>query len=287
MGRWAGLCIVIACGLLWSGVAVAGNLEREEFVIPSESAKNVNLGLRFGVGKLTVSTSDMADFAKIEVDRDVEAVRETFDHSMSGSTLDVTLKSKPRGHGFKMDSDNNRWDMMLSTRFPTEADLEVGACEADIDLGGIPLTDLKFQIGAAEGKIDFSEPNPSRIRDMKIEAGASKLTLSGLANARFDYMKFLGGAGKFEFDFRGEFKGESEAKLSVGLGSADILLSDDAAVRIEAEEDNWFSTIDIPRHKLERIGKGVYESDDYKTSKDRLLLRLEVGMGKVSVRWKP
>jgi hypothetical protein len=287
MKRWVGLCLVVACWLLANGVTLAGSHERDEQVIPSGNASKATLNLRFGVGTLVVSPSDIADFAKIEMDRDPDKVKEIFDHDVNGSTLDVNLESKPRGHLFVMNSDKNRWDMTLSTRLSTVMDMEMGACNADIDLGGIPLTDPKFQIGAAEGKLDFSKANPTRIRDLKIDAGASKLTLSGLGNAHFDYMKFDGGAGKFIFDFRGNFNGESEAKLSIGLGSAEILLPEDVAVRIEADEDNWFSSVDIPHRKLEKIESGVYETDGYKNSKNRLLLRLEVGMGKVSVRWKP
>lgn len=271
-----------------SGVSgFSRDTEQEKKVVPAEGAQRVSLDLTFSVGELTITPGTGADVAVIDLDRDLSRVRETFDHETRGGTSYVTLESRPRRKSQNLDSEDNKWDMTISNRYPIEARLEIGVCEADLELGGLPLTELTVEMGAASGQISFSEPNPRRMRELKIEAGASSLKLIDLANARFDLMTFSGGAGSFDLDFRGKYEGESEITVEVGVSSADIILPEGVAVRIEADEDNWFSSVDIEKRKLRRIGDGLYESKDYEEAQDRILLKINVGMGSVDVRWKP
>ena len=273
--------------LLLSGTVLSRDYEQEKKIIPSEGAQRVNLDLSFGVGRLTIAPGSNADIAVIDIDRDISRVRETFDYETRGGTSYVTLESRPRKSVHNLDSEHNRWEMTLSNRYPTEARFELGACEADIELGGIPLTELKVETGAAGTTLSFSEPNPKRMRELRVEAGAASVKLLNLGNARFDFMKFEGGAGAFDLDFRGQYEGECEVSVEVGVSSADIILPEGVAVRIETDEDNWFSSVDIQKRKLSRVEDGVYESKDYEEAKDRILLRIEVGLGSVDVRWKP
>lgn len=274
--------ILLAAGSIWSR-----DYEQEKKVIPAEGAQRVNLELSFGVGHLTIEPGTDADIATIDLDRDISRVRETFDYETRGGTSYVTLESRPRKSIHNLDSEHNDWEMTLSNRYPTEARFELGACEADIELGGIPLTELKLETGAAGTTLSFSEPNPKRMKELRVEAGAASVKLLNLGNARFDFMKFEGGAGSFDLDFRGEYEGECEISVEVGVSSADIILPEGVAVRIETDEDNWFSSVDIQKRKLSRVEDGVYESKDYEEAKDRLLLKIDVGLGSVDVRWKP
>ena len=281
------IILTTALVLLLSGAALSRDYEQENKVIPAEGAQRVNLDLSFGVGHLTIAPGSNADIAVIDIDRDLSRVRETFDYETRGGTSYVTLESRPRKSVHNLDSEHNDWEMTLSNRYPTEARFELGACEAAIELGGIPLTDLKLETGAAGTTLSFSEPNPKRMRELRVEAGAASVKLVNLGNARFDFMKFEGGAGSFDLDFRGQYEGECEVSVEVGVSSADIILPEGVAVRIETEEDNWFSSVDIQKRKLSRVEDGVYESKGYEDAKDRILLKIEVGLGSVDVRWKP
>lgn len=282
-----GALFSIAVIVFTAAIAVSRDTEQEKKIIPADGAQRVNLDLDFGVGELRISPGSGADVAVIDLDRDLSYVRETFEYETRGGTSYVTLESRPRNKSHNLNSRDNLWDMTLSNRYPTEARLEIGVCEADVELGGLPLTELTLEMGAASGTVSFSEPNPRRMRELKVEAGASSLKLLDLGNARFDLMTFSGGAGSFDLDFRGQYEGESEVVVDVGVASADIILPEGVAVRIETDEDNWFSSVDIQRRKLQRIGDGVYESKDYDEVKDRILLKIDVGLGSVDVRWKP
>ncbi len=273
--------------LLTAAAGFSRDTELETKTIPANGAQRVNLDLDFGVGDLTITPGAIADIAVINLDRDVSRWRETFDYETRGGISYVTLESRVRRKSHNIDSDDNHWEMTLSNRYPIEAKLEIGVCDADMELGGLPLTELSLQMGAASGTVSFSEPNPQRMRELRIEAGASSLKLIDLGNARFDFMKFSGGAGSFDLDFRGQYQGECEVVVDVGVSSADIILPEGVAVRIETEEDHWFSSVDIQKRKLQHIDDGVYESKGYDEAKDRILLKIDVGLGSVDVRWKP
>ena len=181
---------------------------------------------------------------------------------------------------------DNDWDVNLSTRTPMELRREMGACKAEMDLGGVPIRELSIEIGAASGVLDFSSPNPERMQEFEIEAGASSLYLTNIGNANFEHFKFSGGAGSFDLDLRGKYTGESKLEIEVGLGSADIILPKGLPVRIESDNNEWFSSVDLHGGNLDEVEDGIYESPDFGKATIRLTIRLDVGMGSVDVRWK-
>jgi hypothetical protein len=277
--------IIFVFGL--GSIVSARNMERETKTIPCDTAKKINLNVSFGVGELTINPSDMKDACKIDLYRDLDYVKETFDFDRTGQTEYVTLESKQRNNRHNFDSERNKWDMTLSTQYEMEASFDIGACDAEIELGGVPLTELSINAGAVSGVLSFDKPNPKRMKEIRIDAGASSLKLLDLGNANFDYLDFDGGAGSFDIDLRGTYKGESEVVIDVGVGSADIFLPSDIPIRIETDDDKWFSSVDIHGRKLHRIDDGVYESTDYDEATTRILLKIDVGMGSVDVRFKP
>jgi hypothetical protein len=164
-------------------------------------------------------------------------------------------------------------------------DLEVGACEAEFDLGGLPIRGLSLEIGAASGRIDFSKPNPERLAEMTIEVGASSLEINNLGNANFEEMHFEGGAASCELDFQGDFVGEAKVELEIGLGSLDIFIPRDLAIRVEADE-SWFSSVDFHGLRLVETDDGVYESRDFEDAEKRIVFEVSVGMGSVDFHGK-
>ncbi len=284
--RW--LTATIISTLLILGVAVmAARNKHETQTIPLEGADEAVVNFNFAAGTLNVAPKDMADFAVFDMDYDPDRIDVTLDHQVTGKKLRLDVELETRGHG-DWGHDRNTWNVDLSTRTPSNVKFDVGAAKADIDLGGVPIRELSMDIGAASGTLEFSKPNPERLREFSIDAGASSLNLVSLGNANFDNFKFSGGAGKFDLDLRGKYTGESEAKLEVGVGSADITLPADVPVRIESDDNNWFSSVDIHDRKarLDEIDDGVYESPGFSKATARLVVKLDVGLGSVDVAFK-
>jgi hypothetical protein len=100
------------------------------------------------------------------------------------------------------DEFENKWDLELGIS-PMELDITAGGYQGDFELGGIPLQELRIAEGAADTRLSFSEANPVEMDTLRYDTGASRASLSGLANANFREMDFRSGAGEYRLDFSG------------------------------------------------------------------------------------
>ncbi len=271
--------------MLLAASAVSARMEEVSKQIDPEGAERIVIEADLGGGQFNVTTKDMNEAALIDIEYDPKRVDYEVHYRVKRSSGYLILESTTR-RGKDLDTDRNIWDVTLSTRYPVEMHMEFGACDAEMDLGGIPLEELSLEVGAASGVIDFSQRNPAQMRDLSIDAGASSLEIVSLGNARFDEMSFEGGVGSFDIDFRGKYEGESEARIEIGLGSADIIIPRDLAVRIETEGGNWLSSVDFHDDDLEEIDDDIYETPDFDEADDRLVLIIEVGLGSIDVYFK-
>lgn len=253
--------------------------------IDAEGAERLVIEADLAAGEFTISARDMEEAAVVEIDYNPRHVDNEISYDVSRNTGYLALESSLRRRN-RLDIDDNLWDIVLSKRYPTTLSMEIGASDADIDLGGVPIEELIIEFGAASGVLEFSSVNPIRLKEITIEAGVSSLDMISIGNANFDEFRFEGGIGSFDLDFRGEYKGESRIEIEIGLGSADIILPRGIPVRIETENDNWLSSIDIHNRDLDIFDDGIYESDDFEDADTRIVLILEVGLGSVDVFWK-
>lgn len=271
--------------LFIAGSAIAGKLDHETEKIEVENAKKLVIEGEFSVGEFTIIPEDIKEAAVVDIEYNPRYIDYDVDYEEKGSTGYMYFESSNRRKN-NIDTEDNIWNIVLSTRYTTSLDFQVGACDADFDLGGIPLTEFSMDLGAASAVIVFSEPNPERLEEISIDAGACSLEMESIGNANFEEFNFSGGVGSFKLDFRGEYQGESIIDIDVGLGSADIILPRDIPIRIESDGDNWFSSVDFDDDDLEEIDDDVYESPGFEKAKTRIVIYISVGMGSIDIDWK-
>ncbi len=271
--------------LLWN-VALAGDLEQYTKKVEAEGAKELKVSVELGAGEFTIDVADMAEAAALEAKYDRRYVADyEINYRVKGSTGILDVESVLRRKK-NIDTERNLCHLTLSTRYPATIDLDFGACDAQVDLGGMPLEEFRMDIGAASGEIEFSAPNPSRMEHFSIDAGAASLEFNRLGNANFDEFSFDGGAGSFDLDFRGEYHGESMIDIDIGLGSADIILPAGVPVQIITDNGGWLSSVDIHDDDIEEIRNGLWESDDFDEAGTRIVVELDVGLGAVDIYFK-
>ena len=263
-------------------VSVSARMEQVTKTVGSEGAKRVEIVADLGAGEFRIEPRDMDDVAVVDITYNPRRTDCDVDYRLSGSTGHLTLTSDNRNDSH-IDTDDNEWDITLSNRYNTTLDLEIGACDADFELGGVPLEELNIEIGAASGKVMFSEKNPIKMTSFSIEAGASSLDIENGGNANFEKMSFEGGVGSFNLDLTGEYDGECEIDIEIGLGSAEIYLPSGVPVRIETSGDNWLSSVDIHDRDIDEVDDDEYETDDFESARTRIILYLDVGLGSVDV----
>ena len=133
----------------------------------------------------------------------------------------------------------NEWDLKLGNT-PMDLEINAGAYQGRFELGGLELTNLTIQDGAADVEVSFSEPNLTEMSIFRYETGASNVDLTGLANANLSTLFFNGGAGDYTLDFSGEFQQNLTARVETGFCDLVLVIPEgmNAIVTIEGAAIN-------------------------------------------------
>ena len=274
----------LCLGLL-AASSLAADLEHAHEAVDAQSAKELQVALDFGAGHLSLKGADQAEAAILDVDYNPIRIDYKVDYRVRGDVgyldLESILKRKR-----SVDTDDSQWDLVLSNRYPTELELKIGASDAELDLGGLNLREISLDLGAASGEVDFSTPNPGKLEQFDIDAGAASLECRNLGNANFEDFSFSGGAGSFELDFRGQYTSEARVNIEVGLGSIDITLPANIPVRIKHDDGGWLSSVNLHGGDVEELDKGLHESPGFDDAKARIIVSLEVGLGSADIYFR-
>jgi hypothetical protein len=248
--------------LVISTSLISARTEEVSKSVEMDNAEEIVLSGDLGAGEFNVTTKNISEALTCDITYNPRRVDNDVDSYVKRDKCYITLESDYK-RKFSTDTDDNIWNINLSNKYPISFNLDMGACEANMDLGGLRLKEFDLDFGAASGLIDFSKPNPERLRSINIDAGACDLEIISIGNANFDLFEFDGGVGSFELDFRGEYKNEAEIVIEIGLGSLELVLPKNIPVRIENVDDNWLSSVNIHSNSLDEIDDDIYESDDF------------------------
>jgi hypothetical protein len=222
---------------------------------------------------------DDEDMVDVDVDIDIDDSDDKYEKGYKHPKPPKPPKPPKISH---YGSDDNVWDLRFTDELPLYFNIELGACESEIDFTGLRVKDLKLEIGASKGTISFNEPNRERIEKLKIEAGASKFKATGLLNANFEELQFEGGVGTFVLDFSGELDHRAYIDIEMGIGTLTILIPKKVGVKIIS--DNSFFT-SLSMEGFRKIGKNRFVSEKFGKQNEELEINIESGVGTVNIEW--
>ncbi len=226
--------VSLACGFSVDlpSAPTPGPLMTEPINVPAPDSGGTRLKLEFGAGKMKLAPGGQAGLvegtAKYNIaDLKPEVTIET------GSVLikqgDYTFKAVP-----DLSNHINEWDLKLGNS-PIDLSITAGAYNAEYELGGLALTGLTIQDGAAKVALSFSQPNQSEMAVLRYETGASNVKMEGLGNANFNTMVFQSGAGDYSLDFSGELKRNATISIRSGLGNLILRIPEGVAANLTTE----------------------------------------------------
>ena len=257
------------------GVSV-GSLETYEIEVPPPDSSQVSeVRLEFGAGELNLSPGSdeylVSGTATYNVDE--------FEPRVTVSGTDVEISQQIEEINIIPligDEFENVWDLELGS-FPMELDISAGGYKGEFELGGVPLHELRIAEGVADTRVSFSELNPIEMDTLRYDTGASKVILTGLANANFDEMDFRSGAGDYRLDFSGQLQRDAEVSIKSGLSSIVIIVPEGTPATVSFE--GGLTNVDLD-------GDWRMSGSNYVLSGEgpQLTISVEMGAGNLELR---
>jgi hypothetical protein len=238
--------------------------------------------LDYRAGGLRIAPGRATELYRMDASYDEDRYLPASDFDAAGGV--VSLGLRPAGDGGlrvvsrrQLRQDAN---VAFSPAVDLDLDITLGAVDADLELGGLSLSELTMQAGASQAVIRFSQPNRSRCRGAEITAGAAEVTMLGLGNSRCDRIDFEGGMGKVTLDFEGAWTSSSQATVKMAMGELTLRLPRRVGVRITL--DRFLASFDPAG--LVRASNG-FQSAGYEKAERHLDIDVTTAVGGVRVEW--
>lgn len=236
----------MACGFNFSFDAPEINIQTldigptvtEDIFVPApDSSGTPELEIAFGAGELTINPGAESGLVEGTATFNVEELSPRVVEE--GRTIRLQ-QGEGRYEGipsFNIADDLvMEWDLLLSPDTQMDLVINGGANQTTVELGGLSLSGLVINQGAAESRFTFSEPNQVEMDSLEINAGAANLNLFSLANANVSgSIAFKGGAGNYTLDLSGELTQDLLVTIDAGLGNINVIVPADAATTLTLE----------------------------------------------------
>lgn len=190
---------------------------------------NTTLNLGFGAGKLTLApgAKDLVEGTATYNIPDLKPEIKTEGGDVTIKQGDYKMNGVPTLNDIK-----NEWDLKLGAE-PMDLTINAGAYKGNFDLGGLALTNLTINDGAAEVTLDFSSANTQKMAVLSYKTGASNVSLKNLGNANFGTLVFESGAGNYKLDFGGKLQRDGSATIRSGMSNLTLIIPANVAATVK------------------------------------------------------
>lgn len=233
---------------------------------------DANLTLSFGAGELTLApgAKKLVEGTATYNIPDLKPEIKTDGGDISITQGDYKVNGMPVFKDLK-----NEWDLKLGTA-PMSLTINAGAYKGNFDLGGLALTNLTINDGAAEVTADFSSPNTEKLGVLSYKTGASNVTLKNLGNANFGTLVFDSGAGNYKLDFGGTFQRDGSVTIRSGMSNLTLVIPSGIAATIKV--NSGLSNVQFPSDWSQHGEMYTQEG-----SGPALTIVIEMGAGNVQI----
>jgi len=239
---------------------------------------DLNVQIRYGAGRFTVGPAEKGLLYRMQLRYDEDTFEPVSD--FDGQRLRLGVEGIGDGIRIGKNRSGGEMEVELARNVEMDLDLEFGAVRADLDLGGLALTDLTLSTGASESVVDVSEPNPVAMRRASFEVGAADFTARHLGNLNARSIEVDAGVGEVSLWFNGQWQQDGAVAVNMGLGSLELRFPEGLGVRLTKK--SFLSSLDS--EGLVKRGDAYY-SLDWDTAQHKVTVDLEAAFGSVRVVW--
>jgi hypothetical protein len=239
--------------------------------------EDLDVRVRFGAGRLSIRPGEEGALYRMHLRYDEEAFEPVARYE--GRRLDLGVEGTK--HTIRWRKENTQeMELFLPWEVPMDLDLEFGAVRADLDLGGLQMKNLELSTGASESRVEVSRPNPLRMSLADFEVGAADFHIRYLGNLNADQITVDAGVGNVVLDFRGEWQGDANVSVDMGLGALELRFPEGLGVRLV--KDTFLTSLDS--EGLVKRGDSFY-SLDWEEAEHRVTVTVDAAFGSIDVVW--
>lgn len=275
--------IVVAAGALALHFTPAPAQQMREMTAARQhwGEETLKVDVRYSAGRLIVEPAADGMLYRIGLRYDEARYTPLTEYDRDRGRLVFDLKSRDR-EGRRENRANNgaRARVALAPDVPLRLDLQFGAGEAKLQLGGMALRELELATGASKTELGFDSPNRVVAERIGMEAGAAELTVRGLGNARAQRIDFQGGVGSTTLDFGGQWVSDARVSVEMGIGELVLKLPRDLGVRID--KDSFLTSFDA--NGMVKRGNSWYNAA-WDRAEHRVTIDIDAAIGEIRVEW--
>jgi len=233
--------------------------------------------VKYGAGELRIRPAASGTLYRMQLRYDEDAFEPVFEYQRGRIRLglETTNRRLPVG-----DRSEGAMQLELARGLPMDLELDFGAVRADLDLGGLALTDLHLRTGASETQLSVSSPNPSRLRRAHMEVGAADFTARQLGNLNTADLSVSAGVGRVRLELTGDWRENATVEVQMGLGSLELVVPEGLGVRLVRE--TFLTSLDS--EGLVKRGEAYY-SPDWESAQRRVTVDVNAAFGSIKVLW--
>ena len=242
-----------------------------------QGERQLNVQVQYGGGDLRLRPAPGGLLYQLRMRYDERQMRPVTEYDRAAGRLRLGVEGVRRNQRAQRGGNAN---IALAPTVPTTLSLEFGAGRASLELGGLSLRSVDLSTGASETEVTFAAPNRVQAGTVRVAAGASRLRMRGLGNARAERFVLEGGVGEATLEFDGAWARNASLDVEMGLGSLTMRFPRTLGVRIERE---GFLTRFSPAGMVRR-GDAWY-SRNWDSARYRLTVRIDAALGAINVQW--
>ena len=243
-----------------------------------EDNSEIRVFVEYGAGHLKIGAADGGVLYRMNLRYDEDIFEPVSD--FSGDRLHLGVESIGRGFNIGRNKQSGELDLEFARGIPMDMDLEFGAVRADIDFGGLALTDLDLSTGASQSTIDISEPNSVGMSTARFEIGAAEFEARHLGNLNAERIEVDAGVGQVTLWLNGRWQRDASVSIDMGLGALELRVPEGLGLRLRKEG----FLVSLDSEGLVKRGDWYY-SLDYEDADPKVTVDLDAAFGSVKVVW--
>lgn len=246
--------------------------------------RDLAVHVRYGAGRFTLGAAAGGQLYRMELRYDEDKFIPVREYDVATPSIRLGVRSREGSRVSMRDSRRGEqppfMDVLLTPDVPLNLDIELGAVEAEIELGGLAIRRASYHTGASETRLRWSRPNPVPCEELVLRAGAAEFTATQLGNSNCDRVSFEGGLGEVTLDFSGSWRRAMQASVNMGIGSLQLRLPRDVGVAVTVSR--FLASFDAAG--FTKRGN-TYYSANYNDARHRLTLAVNTSIGGIEVAW--